>query len=719
MGSSGGSGTTVGGSGGGAVRLNADYISVSSTGRIHMDGGAAVSTASTSRGGGGGAGGGIMLTAGHVVLGGVFSANGSDGAAGTSTANDSGGGGGGGRVKVLYSGTTSGTVTMTAAFGVGGPYGTQAPGQPGTVGTTSNVTGGGYDVPPVVYGSESALAVPVLTLSATSICSSDSINATATAGFSSYLFMVNGNPVFTGTTNSYTFTGLSNGDILSVAGINSPCFASESEPDTISVSANSSAGTVMSSAGICQGGDDTLTTLGSVGVISWYEFDGTNYNFVGGGDPLILGPMNTTGTFSFVAVANNGGCAIDTSAFTTTVVSAAPVAGTVSTNLADTNLCAFDSIVFTANGSNGTLAWYIQFMQTGPYQYFGSGNSFNPGPPSNSDVGSHNFIVVASASGCPDDTSASTPVSVRETPVVALGNDTILCGSSLLLDAGNPGYSYLWNTNDTTQTVLATTSMAYDVAITTPYGCVGRDTVNVTINQQPVVDLGADTSTCGSITLDAGNAGASYLWSNGPSTQTNLITASGLYYVDVTSGPGCTDSDTINVVVNTLPVVTLSVSTSTVCIDDANVVLTGGSPSGGTYAGPGVSGNQFDPTTAGNGTHTITYTYTDTNGCSAQATAQITVNACVGIADNSLLESVVVYPNPNNGSFNLTVNGGEPGDMIIEVTDITGRVVYTHQENNVGAGFVTTVDLGDVAEGSYFLRITSGNETRTEKLIIE
>jgi PKD repeat protein len=54
--------------------------------------------------------------------------------------------------------------------------------------------------------------------------------------------------------------------------------------------------------------------------------------------------------------------------------------------------------------------------------------------------------------------------------------------------------------------------------------------------------------------------------------------------------------------------------------------LSGGLPVGGTYSGTGVSGGLFNPTLAGTGPHTITYTYTDTHGCSSSATTSIVVN---------------------------------------------------------------------------------------------
>ncbi|MEM7659175.1 MAG: hypothetical protein AAF399_23850, partial [Bacteroidota bacterium] len=57
---------------------------------------------------------------------------------------------------------------------------------------------------------------------------------------------------------------------------------------------------------------------------------------------------------------------------------------------------------------------------------------------------------------------------------------------------------------------------------------------------QPIVDLGPDLSACDSAVLDAGNAGATYVWNTTETSQTITITSSGMYWVDVTDGGGTT-----------------------------------------------------------------------------------------------------------------------------------------------------------------------------------
>jgi hypothetical protein len=88
---------------------------------------------------------------------------------------------------------------------------------------------------------------------------------------------------------------------------------------------------------------------------------------------------------------------------------------------------------------------------------------------------------------------------------------------------------------------------------------------------------------------------------------------------------GCVNDSTQTITVNDLPVVTFD-PVPAVCIDAEPFTLTGGMPEGGTYSGTGVSDGTFDPAVAGLGTHDLTYTYEDANGCINAAGQTVTVN---------------------------------------------------------------------------------------------
>lgn len=84
----------------------------------------------------------------------------------------------------------------------------------------------------------------------------------------------------------------------------------------------------------------------------------------------------------------------------------------------------------------------------------------------------------------------------------------------------------------------------------------------------------------------------------------------------------------VTVTVNPLPTVSFSGLVASYCTTDAPVTLTG-TPAGGTFSGSGVSGDSFDPAAAGaGGPYTITYSYTNENGCTGSSSQQVNVTAC-------------------------------------------------------------------------------------------
>ena len=335
--------------------------------------------------------------------------------------------------------------------------------------------------------------------------------------------------------------------------------------------------------------------------------------------------------------------------------------------------------------------------------------------------GSTNFIVSVTdtLSGCVGVDTAY--VFANPLPVINLGNDGYFCGTDATLDAGNPGSTYIWSTADSTQTIFVNTNGTYSVDVTDSIGCSASDTVAITFTPFPVVNLGADTTTCqgNTVTLDAGIPGSSYNWSTSATTQTIGVTTTGSYSVALTDTFGCSDSDTVNVTFNALPTVTASAATDTICNTNNTPVTLTGSPSGGTFSGTGVTGNQFSAPTAGPGLQTITYSFTDGNGCSNSATVSIFVDVCAGVADGFNSFNVGLYPNPNDGRFTFTVAMNADAEVSYEVADARGVVVLRDNSNQPSGLYKQSVNLNDFAAGVYTLRVTVDGVTAHKRLVVQ
>jgi hypothetical protein len=168
---------------------------------------------------------------------------------------------------------------------------------------------------------------------------------------------------------------------------------------------------------------------------------------------------------------------------------------------------------------------------------------------------------------------------------------------------------------------------------TAPNGCASTAIRTVQVQGAPQVTFGGVNSVCidqPSFQLMAGRpAGGFY---RGPGISTNVFfdpalagVGSHLITYVYTSSAGCIDSASRTIIVNPLPQVDLT-PFDTFCADVGPITLSGGTPAGGTYIGPGVNNGIFDPSNLPAGTFPVTYQYTDPlTGCSDFTSANLTI----------------------------------------------------------------------------------------------
>jgi PKD repeat protein len=90
------------------------------------------------------------------------------------------------------------------------------------------------------------------------------------------------------------------------------------------------------------------------------------------------------------------------------------------------------------------------------------------------------YDSLSTVNGC--DSIYKLSLNVNSLPNINLGNDTIVCGDSITLNAGSGFASYNWNTDETTQSINITNSGLYSVTVTNPQNCSNSDEINVTIS---------------------------------------------------------------------------------------------------------------------------------------------------------------------------------------------------------------------------------------------
>lgn len=191
----------------------------------------------------------------------------------------------------------------------------------------------------------------------------------------------------------------------------------------------------------------------------------------------------------------------------------------------------------------------------------------------------------------------------------------------------------------------------------------------------------------------------------------NYYSSSGVVFDSTMTTVGCDSINIYAIQVVAPPTVTMgSFSMDSICDVAAPFALPTGSPAGGTYSGPGVSGSNFDPSAAGTGTHTIMYTYTDTFNCSASASAMISVYSCIGINEQAR-EIFSIYPNPAEDF--VMVQPLNNRLETVDLTDATGRTVASYGSVNG----TLQIDLAGLASGMYFVNVRSNGQNYTQKII--
>jgi hypothetical protein len=154
-----------------------------------------------------------------------------------------------------------------------------------------------------------------------------------------------------------------------------------------------------------------------------------------------------------------------------------------------------------------------------------------------------------------------------------------------------------------------------------------------------------------------------------------------------------------------------------VCVGWPAFELTGGLPAGGEYSGPGVENGWFDPASAGVGTHTITYTYSDPNNCENFAAETILVDPCTGINDPDDLPGIKIYPNPTSGLITVWIDQIS-GSIEFSVTNTLHKVVYSESMETI-TGNRIDLDLSSLPKGIYFINIKTEKKEQTMKVILQ
>jgi len=319
------------------------------------------------------------------------------------------------------------------------------------------------------------------------------------------------------------------------------------------------------------------------------------------------------------------------------------------------------------------------------------------------------YTVTQTVGGCTSPPSAPIVVTVNPLPpaptITPSGPTTFCPGGSVTLTS-SAASDNLWSDNETTQSITVSSAGMYTVSDTVA-GCPSPPSAPITVSisgPQPVI-IPSQPSFCpgtGSVTLDATTASATaYLWSDGSTQPTLVITSAGFYQVTVTVN-GCTGTDTITVNTESLIGPLSPLDSASICRGDS-VMLNATTTNATSYvwSGPGFSSTTPVVVLDSGGVYSVTVS----NNCgSATGSTTLTLIDC---------DCRVVMPNafsPNgdgvNEYFYPNFDCTDPiylimriynrwGEKVFESTDLNGQWDGTFKSIMQPPGvYVYYVDFG-------------------------
>lgn len=322
---------------------------------------------------------------------------------------------------------------------------------------------------------------------------------------------------------------------------------------------------------------------------------------------------------------------------------------------------------------------------------------------------------------CNDQNSA-----IHNPPVVSFtGLPLIKCDSTPVTLSGSPSGGTFSGTGVMGNTFTPTTSGTYTITYSyTTSGCTG------TISQQVVVrlvNISGNSPVCAGNTLSlTASDGDAFAWTgpNGfsssanPAAKNNMsVGDSGVYTVSVNI-TGCSSSIVLskNITVTPVPFVDFSGLNPEYCLNEPSDILTG-LPVGGTFSGSAISGNSFNPNTAG--TISVTYTSSPYFGCPSQSVnKQTTVHALPVVSvssseGNILCRSESTTLTANSTAANFLWNTGSGSDTTIVNSAGSYSVIVTNSNNCsfTSAPFTISIDTIPVVYSSEGNSICQGDAT--------
>jgi trimeric autotransporter adhesin len=430
------------------------------------------------------------------------------------------------------------------------------------------------------------------------VCANDSVTLYG-AGANTYVWN-------NGVTNNKAFTQQIGNTFYEVIGTDANGCSNSSTVEII-VNALPTITAAATSTIICAGNSDTLQASGA-----------TNYtwnNIATITSDTILTNINATATYTVIGTDANG---CSNSSTVEIIVNALP---TITASATSTIICTGNSDTLQASGATNYTWNNIATITSDTIL-------------TNINATATYTVIGTDANGCTNSSTVEIIVNALPT-ITAAATSTIICAGNLDTLQASGAINYTWNniTTATSDTILTNinATATYTVIGTDANGCSNSSTVEIIVNALPTITAAAtSTIICAgnSDTLQASGA-ITYTWNNiatsSSDTIINNISTTATYTVIGTDANGCSNSSTVEIIVNALPTITASATSTIICAGNSDTLQASGATN---YKWNNIATITSDTILINiNATATYTVIGTDANGCSNSSTVEIIVNA--------------------------------------------------------------------------------------------
>lgn len=260
----------------------------------------------------------------------------------------------------------------------------------------------------------------------------------------------------------------------------------------------------------------------------------------------------------------------------------------------------------------------------------------------------------------------------------------------------------------------------YEVLVRDSLGCTGAVNVVIGTMMDPVVIDTAivnqilcfgDNDGSISITVDGGNENFDFSWSTSDTTAAIDSLGPGGYMVTITDTSGCQKVEDFVIEEPDSLGITLSASNDNgIANGTASVMATGGTPDYDYLWSTGETTSEITGLSSG----WYTVTVTDEFGCSVTDSVEVLLAVSI---EEDLFSHFDLYPNPNHGSFSLSIDLAEATPMDIQFLNMKGQLLWQDKTARVQQ-YKQQVQVEGLVAGIYLLQVSTQSSIITRKVVV-